>query len=110
GVRRLNRRLALEEAVRTPDGAGGYQTNWVVLGHVWASVTAGSGRERAAETVTVSTVGYRIVVRARPFGAPSRPKPDQRFRSGTRIFRIVSVSETDEDARYLTCLAQEEVL
>ncbi|SPH17623.1 hypothetical protein DEA8626_01147 [Defluviimonas aquaemixtae] len=107
---RLNRKLVLEEAQRVPDGAGGWTLNWVALGALWAEVDPGSGRERAGEFVTVSSVGYKITVRATPQGAPSRPKPDQRFRDGTRIFRITAVTEADAGGHYLTCFAQEEVV
>ncbi len=48
-------------------------------------------------------------MRAAPIGAPSRPRPDQRFREGARIFRIHSVTERDDQGRYLTCFATEEV-
>ena len=106
----LNRKLVLEDAVQLPDGAGGYAESWVALGEVWAEVTAGTGREKAGEFVTVSSVPYRILVRGAPIGAPSRPKPDQRFREGTRLFRINAVTEQDGRAQYLICYANEEVL
>ena len=93
-----------------PDGAGGWSVTWVAVGSLWAAVDAGTGRERAGEFVTVSTVGYRITVHAAPQGAPSRPKPEQRFRDGARIFRITAVTEADSAGRYLTCFAQEEVV
>ncbi|SDW33365.1 phage head closure protein [Litoreibacter albidus] len=105
----LNRRLTLEHAVRVADGAGGYVEAWTPLGELWARVKAGSGRERFGAGVTVSAVPYRIVVRGAPMGAQARPKPEQRFREGTRVFRIVGVAEYDVDARYLTCFAIEEV-
>jgi head-tail adaptor len=107
---RLNRKLVLEVAQRVADGAGGFALNWVSLGALWASVDARTGRERAGEFATVSQVGYRITVRAAPQGAPSRPKPEQRFRDGARVFRITAVTEADEQGQYLTCFAQEEVL
>lgn len=107
---KLNRRLMLEEAQRVPDGAGGFALNWVGLGVLWASVDPGSGRERAGEFVTLSSVGYKFTVRAAPDGAPSRPKPDQRFREGARVFRITAVTDGDAGGGYLTCFAQEEVL
>jgi head-tail adaptor len=106
----LNRLLQLEEAQRVPDGAGGFTTTWVVLGSVWAEIRPGSGRERAGEFVTLSTVPYRITVRAAQQGAPSRPRPDQRFREGQRLFRILAVTEAGQSGGYLTCHAQEEVL
>lgn len=107
---RLNRKLVLEEALRLPDGAGGYAQTWVALGTLWAAVAAGSGREHAGESVTVSTVVYKITVRAAPQGAASRPKPEQRLRDGARLFRISAVTEADSLDQYLTCFAQEEVL
>ena len=106
----LNRLLALEQATRVADGAGGYSLDWVELGRIWASVDAGSGRERASESVTMSEVAYRITVRAVPVGSPRRPRPEQRFRDGGRVFRIVSVAERDLRGMYLDCAAIEEVV
>lgn len=107
---RLNRRLVLEEAQRVPDGAGGWVLDWVDRGALWAAVDASAGRERAGEFLTVSAVSCRITVRGAPQGAPSRPKPEQRFRDGTRVFRITAVTESDPGGQYLTCFAQEEVV
>lgn len=105
----LNRPLVLEEAQRSPDGAGGYSESWTPLGTLWAQVEARSGRELQSGGASLSRTGYRIIVRAAPDGAPSRPRPDQRFRDGARIFRILSVAEHDRRAQYLTCISQEEV-
>jgi SPP1 family predicted phage head-tail adaptor len=106
---RLNRQLVLEGAVRSPDGAGGFAEAWVSLGTLWGEVTARTGRERLEAGAPVSTVSYRIVVRAAPVGAPSRPGPQQRLRDGTRIYLIQAVSERDPEGRFLTCFAVEEV-
>lgn len=105
----LNRKLSLEEPVRAPDGAGGFIQSWQALGTLWGEIKPRTGRERASGMATVSSIAFRITVRAAPDGAPSRPKPDQRFRDGSRIFRIVAVTEADLGAQYLTCFAQEEV-
>jgi head-tail adaptor len=106
----LTRKLVLEEPQKVPDGAGGFTEVWVALGVLWADVRAGTGREReAAGLFTVSTVPYRITVRAAPDGAPSRPKPDQRFRDGERLFRIMAVTERDAAGMYLECFSREEV-
>lgn len=105
---RLTRRLVLEEARRLADGAGGFTLHWDAKGAVWAEVRAGAGRERAGDLVTLSTVPYRIIVRAAPQGAPSRPRPEQRFREGQRLFRILAVSEAEAEG-YLVCFAHEEV-
>lgn len=108
-VPRLDRRLALEEAQNAADGSGGFSQTWVTLGYLWAEVRPGTGRERAEDFVTVSRVPYRITVRSAPEGMSSRPKPDQRFREGSRLFRILAVSDRDDRGRYLTCFAEEEV-
>lgn len=106
---RLTRKLVLEEAQTSPDGAGGFDTVWTGLGTLWAEVSPRTGRDRAGEAVSLSHTTYRIVVRAAPEGAPSRPRPGQRFRDGSRLFHIVAVTERDAEARYLTCFAEEEV-
>lgn len=107
---RLTRQLVLEEAQRVPDGAGGYAHSWVALGILWADVKPGNGRERAGEFITLATVPYRIIVRAAPQGAASRPRPEQRLRDGARIFQILAVTEADTSGHYLTCFAHEEVV
>ncbi|WP_324752962.1 head-tail adaptor protein [Roseovarius sp. Pro17] len=105
----LNRHLALEAPERAPDGAGGYAETWQQVGEVWAEIIARTGREVVGGTAQLSSIGYKITVRAAPYGAPSRPKPEQRLREGSRIFRIEAVTERDPLGRYLTCYAQEEV-
>lgn len=105
----LNRRLVLEAPERVADGAGGFAVSWVARGTLWAELRPGPGRARGAEGLTLASVPYRITVRAAPQDAPSRPRPEQRFRLGARIFRIVAVTEADAGARYLTCFTREEV-
>lgn len=106
---RLNRQLMLEEASRAPDGAGGWQESWAALGTLWAEIDARTGRDTGGEAAHLSLMRYRIIVRAAPHGAPSRPRPGQRFRDGDRVFAITAVAERDADGRYLTCFAEEEV-
>ena len=105
---RLDRLLTLEAPQDVPDGAGGYARLWMPLGQHWAEVTPGSGRETVSGTAPISAVSVKIVVRASPIGSLSRPRPDQRFREGARVFRIAAVAETDPRGRYLTCHSVEE--
>lgn len=106
---KLNKRLTLEAPERIPDGAGGFETTWVVLGVLWASIKPGSGRERAVETMTASVMRATITLRAAPVGSSMRPRPGQRLRAGPRVFNILAVSEADADARLLRCTTEEEV-
>ena len=105
----LDRRLILENAQHQADGAGGLIESWQPIGEHWAEVRAGMGRERSQDFAVVSAVHYRIIVRAAPYGAPSRPTPDQRFREGNRIFPILAVADHDPTGRFLTCYTYEEV-
>lgn len=106
----LSRKLTLEAPLKVADGAGGFSVSWSVLGEVWADVAMRTGREKSGGTVALSTMGYKIVVRGAPFGSEMRPKPEQRFVEGMRIFRILAVAERDPEGRYLTCFADEEVV
>ena len=106
----LNRPLVLEAPVITPDGAGGHSRSWVALGTLWAEVQAAGGREEAgAAAQALAVSNWRITLRAAPVGAPSRPRPEQRFRDGTRLYTILTVAERNPAARYLVCTAREEV-
>lgn len=107
-VPHLTRRLVLEGAQRVSDGAGGYSEAWVALGTLWAEVLAGAGRDAFSQEVTLASIPYRITVRGAEQGAASRPKPEQRFRDGTRLFHILAVTERDEGGKFLTCFAREE--
>jgi head-tail adaptor len=101
----LSRRLTLETRVATPDGAGGFAIAWQALGTLWADVRAKSAREETVGGQPRPRVEHRIVVRAAPYGAPSRPRPDQRLREGPRVFDILAV--TERDGRFLEILAEE---
>lgn len=106
---RLSRRLQLEAPVRNPDGAGGFVTTWTTLGTLWAELEPGTTRVAAQPGGTESRLPIRVVVRAAPLGAPRRPVAGQRFRDGTRLYAIASVTQADPLGRFLTCLAHEEL-
>lgn len=105
----LSRRLVLEDPDRLPDGAGGHLEVWRPLGELWAEIRPGMGRERRQDFAVISAVHYRVIVRAAPPGAASRPRPEQRFREGSRLLRIHAVGDHDPAGRYLVCFAYEEV-
>lgn len=106
---RLSRQLVLEEQTMLADGAGGSHAEWHALGTLWAAVDSGAGREAGSLGIARSAVPMKITVRAAPSGSSLRPRPDQRFREGMRLYRITAVAEGDDKARYLTCFATEEV-
>jgi head-tail adaptor len=104
---RLSRRLVLEARVAVADGAGGWTVSWSAVGTLWASMAALSGREDFVAGQPRPRPTWRILVRAAPVGAPSRPRPEQRFREGERVFDILTVAERDPGGRYLEILAEE---
>lgn len=108
-MRRLNRKMVLEGPVPVPDGGGGARVAWVARGTLWVAVEPATGSERAGEALTLSGVAMRIFVRGAAVGSPARPRPEDRFLEGARVFRILSVTEADADAAYLVCQAREEV-
>lgn len=107
---RLTRNLTLEERESVPDGSGGFDVAWLSRGTLWGEISASSGREDFLSDEIRPRVRYRIIVRAAPFGTPSRPRPDQRFREGARIFDILTVAEHDVYGRYLEIVSEEGVL
>jgi head-tail adaptor len=106
---RLTRRLVLEDRVDQADGAGGSRATWVPVGTLWAELTARTGRETFTGGQPVPRARFRIVTRSAPAGAPSRPRPDQRFRDGARVFNILTVAEHDAAGHYLLIEAEEGV-
>ncbi len=107
-VPNLNRRLVLESLVSAPDGAGGFAQSWVPLGSHWAEIQARTGQERTQSTGPVSVLKVQIVIRNAPYGSLSRPKAEQRFREGDRVYAISAVADHDDAGHYLRCIAEEE--
>ena len=100
---RLRLRLILEKPAATPDGAGGATIAWTSAATLWADMTPLRAEERSVGEGRGDLTRHRIVVRHR-----SDVEPGDRFRLGTRLFRIVGVTDPAEDGRYLVCLAEEE--
>lgn len=107
---RLRRRLVLEAVERAADGVGGYVEAWAPLGTLWADVRPRGGREEFVAGRPRPLVGYRILVRGAPAGAPSRPRPGQRLRDGEWVLRILTVTEADPAGRHLEIVAEEGLL
>lgn len=106
GAPELARRLVLEAAARTPDGAGGAALAWTALGTLWGAVAplppVGAGAEGTRDR------RVRVTLRGAPEGSPRRPAPGQRLREGARAWIIEAVEEADPLGRHLVALAREE--
>ncbi|MCI4661462.1 MAG: head-tail adaptor protein [Neomegalonema sp.] len=99
--------LTLETQLDAPDLGGGWDRRWVALGKHFASIQSASGQESAIGSQQAQRITHRITLRASPYGAQARPRADQRFRAGPRIFDIKAVFERDAMGRHLTCLVEE---
>ena len=104
---KLNRKMVLEELQRLPDGMGGYSESWISKGALWVNLDARGASEKLVGHRSLPVLKFKIITRAAPFGADSRPRPDQRFREGERRFDILAVGEHDDNGQYLEIWAEE---
>ena len=107
--RHLNRKLTLETMIRTDDGAGGFIESWQDLGTLWGDVSSRKGRYVTGQGGAMSQMAFQIVLRGAPVGHSNRPRPGQKLRMGTRVFRIHAVTEEEPSGMYLICETEEEV-
>jgi SPP1 family predicted phage head-tail adaptor len=100
----MNERFALEEPVRTPDGAGGATVTWQTVAEVWAHVRPISGDERLRHDQVSGRLTHEVWLRWRAGVTPA-----MRFTQGTRVYEIVAVLEAERRTR-LKCLCEERTL
>jgi SPP1 family predicted phage head-tail adaptor len=100
---RLRHRVTLEAATPTPDGAGGSTLAWSAVASLWAEMVQLKAEERSIGEGRGDLAQHKIIVRKR-----SEVQGGRRFTLGARVFLIRSVADMEEDARYLTCLCDEE--
>ena len=98
----LRARLVLEEPVRTPDGGGGASESWIAVATVWGQIEARPGGEAIQADRVTATVVHNVTIRYR-----AGVLPEMRFRSGTRIFQILSVVDVKDRDRWLICRCEQ---
>lgn len=99
---RLSVRLELQREDETPDGAGGFASEWAVIGNVWAQVIPIGVTALVQADNRFAEATHRIMVRAGPAASAG-----MRFRKGARIFEIDAVHDPDETGRWLACMCRE---
>lgn len=95
GPGQLNRRLLLEAAHDSADGAGGVIRSYQTVTTLWAQVTPVSTRADVEADRLCGAARYRIVIRAR-----SDVTTRHRFQDSARVYRIVALRES-ADRRFL---------
>lgn len=101
----LRHRLTLEQLQREDDDGGGFIESWVAVTELWADVRPVGGSESVEADRIAGRVTHEVSLRYRP-GVQAA----MRFRKGARLFHIVTVINSDERNRWLTCLCEEREL
>jgi len=91
----FTRRLTLEVAAHTPDGGGGFTTDWQERGGFWAEVRMRSGSLRYSAFGRTERMQVRIRTHVVPEGHPMRPEPGHRLRDGGQIYEVEAVHSND---------------
>ena len=105
---KLDRPLVLERRNQVSDGAGGFVETWSALGTHWANVRARPGTIASTDGLAQAVNLADITVRTAVIDDPRRPQPNQRFRQGDRVWRILGVVEDTTSPNYLICQTREE--
>ncbi|MBJ3774821.1 phage head closure protein [Acuticoccus mangrovi] len=99
----LRRRIDIEAAVETADGAGGVSRTYEVVASVFGRVEARRRRETVDDGRAVGVVTHRVTMRRRAdVTGGVRLVVD-----GTR-YRVLAVEDEDPQRRFLRCLCEEE--
>lgn len=101
-IGRLRRRVTLEEAVDTPDGAGGTTRNWSPVARVWALVEALPATTVFEADARGQRVTHRITIRAREGLTLSC-----RLRTGTGFHQPRSFHTIDDAGRFVAIMTEE---
>lgn len=99
----LTYRVTLQEAVRTPDGGGGFTEAWQNIAEtptVYAAIQPLSGGEAFRFRQLEAAATHRIIIRHRTDITSAH-----RLLHGTDIYDIVSVLDADEKREFLEIVA-----
>ena len=94
----LDRRVVIEAAQLTGDGAGGDDAVWTPVASVWAKVRPHLRDETVAGDAVAAGVTHLVTIRYRRDVDPSK-----RLRLGSAILDILSVVDAGDARRWLVC-------
>ncbi|MDB5569074.1 MAG: head-tail adaptor protein [Hyphomicrobiales bacterium] len=98
----LDRKLALERPLDTPDEIGGAARAWTLVADVWGHVQPTRGVRRFAGEREESAVTHRIAIRWRPDVTGA-----MRLRDGAAVYSIHAATDGDGRRRFLICHCEE---
>lgn len=99
----LNKRVILQTVGTSADGRGGVTETWSDTTTLWAHVEELSGSESFESQQIASNLTHRVTLRYR-----TSVVPQQRLKYGTRILKIVSVTNPDQRNEMLQLMCSEE--
>ena len=99
----LRRRLQLDAAVETPDGAGGFARGWQFVTNVWARIEPVGAADTFEALQGLVRITHRIKLRWRADIAGG-----MRLRDGDRTFLILSARDASEERRHILCQCAED--
>jgi SPP1 family predicted phage head-tail adaptor len=106
---KLDKQVVIQANVRTDDGGGGANINYVDTGTAWASIEPGSGREFFEAKQLNPELSHVVKIRYR-----ASVTPNHRLRyvsqSVDRVFAIHSVSDPLERHEQLVLLCSEQTI
>jgi SPP1 family predicted phage head-tail adaptor len=95
-IGKYRHRLVVEELTKTPDGGGGFYTNWQAIGRVWAWVSPVGGSEFVRASGLKNQVTHQIGCKYTKLISPST-----RLRGLGQVFNIVSALDVQTTQREL---------
>jgi SPP1 family predicted phage head-tail adaptor len=98
----LNQRAQLLANTLTPDGGGGFTSDWEVFATVWIALTAVGGSDVYGPDALEARVRHKIMLRRR-----SDVAAGMRASVGARTFRIHTVIDEGPGAALMTLLCEE---
>ena len=98
----LRHRITIEAPVRQPDGLGGAILTWTPIAEVWAAIWPRTASEAMLLDRPAGTASHDIWVRYR-----DGMVPEMRIVSGSRVFNILGVIDTEDRRRWLKCIVEQ---
>jgi SPP1 family predicted phage head-tail adaptor len=101
---RRNKRITIQESVKSPDAAGQQQITWIDVCYPWAAIEPLSVREAFRARQSQSQATHQITI-------PYRADLDTRMRAtyNSRVFNFDSILDAGEAHEELVILAIETV-
>ncbi len=97
-IGRMNKRIQLQEKIKTPDGRGGSKSSWSPVATVWAEFRKPNLDTMEQAGAIVSRMTQKISIRYR-----ADVRKDWQVVYGNRIFDVLHTYDYGKEATILVC-------